>query len=103
MTVLELWRKVLTRKVVIDVDEYSHSLRMKGFWRREEELDGHFEKLEIRHEEFAMHELDDQPERVRTRARTPLAEDRVCGLEHTKIDVHVTAAEGLYELLVERK
>ena len=68
MAILKLWRKVLTRKVVIDVDEYRHGLRMEGFWRREEELDSHFEKLEIRHEEFAMHELDDQPERVRTRA-----------------------------------
>ena len=68
MAILELRRKVLTRKVVIDVDEYRHGLRMEGFWRREEELDSHFEKLEIRHEEFAVHEFDDQPERVRTRA-----------------------------------
>ena len=103
MTVLELWSQILACEVVIDVDEYSHDLRMEGFWCREEELDSHFEKLEIRHEEFAVHEFDDQPERVRTRARTSLAEDRVCGLEYAEVDVHVTAAERLYELLIERE
>jgi hypothetical protein len=34
-------------------------------------------------------------------ARAPLAEDGVCGLEDTKIDVHVAVAERLDELLRE--
>ena len=100
MAVLELWGKVLTCEVVIDIDDYSHGLRMEGFWCRQGELNSHLEKLEIGHEEFAVHEFDDRPERVRTRARTPPAEDRVCGLEYTEVDVHVAVAEGLYELLV---
>ena len=58
MAVLEFWGKILVCEVVIDVDEYSHSLRVEGFWRCQEELDSHLEKLEIRHEEFAVHEVD---------------------------------------------
>ena len=99
MAVLELWGKVLTCEVVIDIDEYSHGLCMEGIRCRQEEFNGHLEKLKIWHEEFAVHELNDRPERVRTRARAPLAEDRVCGLEYAEVDVHVAAAEGLYELL----
>ena len=45
---------------------------MAGIRHRQEELDGHLEKLDIRHEEFALDELDDQPERVRAHARMPL-------------------------------
>lgn len=48
-----------------------------------------------------MDELDDRPKRVRARARTPLAEDGVCGFEHAEVDVHVAVAERLDELLVE--
>ena len=65
MVVVELWGKILTCEVVINVDEYSHSLRMEGFWHCEE-LDSHLERLEIQHKEFAVHEFDDRPECVRT-------------------------------------
>jgi hypothetical protein len=57
------------------------------------------QRLEIWHEKFAMHELDDRPELVRARARAPRTEDVACGFEHAEVNVHVAAAERLDELL----
>ena len=68
VAVLELWSEVLTGKVVVEVDEYSHGLREEWVWRRKEGLEGQLEELEIWYEEFAVHELDNRPKRVRARA-----------------------------------
>ena len=43
MAVLDLWGKVLTCEVVIDIDEYSHGLRMEGFRCRQEKFNGYLE------------------------------------------------------------
>ena len=59
MAVLELWGKVLTGKVVVEVDEYSHGLRKEWVWRRKEGLEGKLEELKVWHKEFGVHELDD--------------------------------------------
>jgi hypothetical protein len=80
MAVLELRGKVLACEVVVKVDEYSHvcARRRSGVARKG--LMVNSKKLKIRDEETAMHELDDRPKRVQARARTPFAEDRVCGV-----------------------
>ena len=59
VAVLELGGEVLTGEVVVEVDEHSHSLREEWVWRSQEGLDGQLEELKVRHEELAVHELDD--------------------------------------------